>query len=311
MVERRIPTRLNNFNELSKGGLPVGVPVGLVGTFKVGKSLLVTHFKYDISDYLKERNMPNNIVVFDMENTLAENFLTKWIPKLNKRFKRKILLESYRLDKRKLVETGEVELKTVYSTDEECDAKVIVINIGDIKNLQVIFGRKSDINISAPTEKSEGGQVTVVPAGWISNIWETPAAKWLERFNAGCLIIDSLTQAFTAAFGLSRQTYPGRATVNMSVLTQLHELVSENDIVCICTHHETKDPSNTKSPVDATGGAPVGHNFKEMYRIRGSSSTGFRDIMILRYADQPMKKSTKVRIMERGYYDVKEEKKKK
>jgi hypothetical protein len=311
-LDRRIKTSIDSYNELT-GGIPVSVPIGYTGEPWVGKSLLETQFYYDIVPYLKKMKKPHNILVLDPEKNLATNLLSKWIPKFNVRFKQKFVIDSCRLDKRHLKKTGEVKMKTIYkdpAVDE--DARITAVMIGDIKDLQILFGRKSHIFISSPKidEKtgertSDGGQATVVPDEWLDDIWQTPIAKWVENMNIGCLVIDSFTQAFAAAFGISRQTWPGRATANMTVLSQIHELAIEYDpFVVMATHHLTADPSNTRSRTAPTGGNPVGYNFKEVMRITRPSGD-YRDFKVMRYGDKPKGKSARARIRERGYYTVK------
>jgi hypothetical protein len=312
MSERRIKIGLRDYDNLT-GGIPVAVPLGFTSDYGKGKTLLLTYSLYPVAEHLKKLSKPHNIVFIDTEKTVANNFLPKWKVHLDKRFKKKMGICSYSLDKRKLKKDGTVKLKTHFKhpASEKVDFMVNVITLSDIKDLQVIFGRKSFIQVSKPDAKTAGGQVTTVPDDWIEDIWETPIAQWLEEFKAGYLIIDSFTQAFTAAFGQSRQTYPGRHNVNMTVLTQLHDVCFDYDLVCAVTHHRTKDPANPRSKVAATGGSAVGYNFKEVIYIKGSTHNELRNISILRYADKAKGESVILKINDDGYVNYNPPKKRK
>jgi hypothetical protein len=297
----RIPTSLVGYNEVF-GGLPVRLMVGYYGAQETGKTWVMHQFGCDtIKYYLKQVQMglikyPRNVMVLDLEGGIAEHFLTKMVPVWNARFDLDIGIENHRIDMRKWEEDPgpHIPLKTIFESDNK--TKFVVIDTDDLERLLLIIGRPMELKYTSASEakkknifKQKGsGKIVAVPKpAWAEykRIWHTPIAGWIERFNIGTLIMDSLSQPVTVEFPSSAgQTRPGRSDTNFIILGQIQKLTKEFDLATMVSHHRTFDEAAViKKKGKATGGKPVGHNFKEWgYFTQGSEGKDRRNIEAMR-----------------------------
>jgi hypothetical protein len=281
---RKIETTVDGYNQ-TFGGLTIGLLQGHFGAPESGKTIMAEQFGCDILEYYLKMfdkagntDQPVSILTLDTEGGNAEEYLTAWLPVWNERYGFDAGIEYYRINMREwLRDPGpHVPLETRARSNKR--AKFVVIDVDDVDRLNLIHGRPMTISYGKKKAKKDvydgkdSGKITPLPqASWneARYIWETPLAGWIEKFNVKGLIYDSFTQPTDVEFVGGQQSNPGRAAVNKVILGQAQKLTKEYDLVTQIIMHATRNPASFEAGV-ATGGKPVGHNFKIMgYTTKG------------------------------------------
>ncbi|MHA1882597.1 MAG: hypothetical protein ACTSUO_06090 [Candidatus Thorarchaeota archaeon] len=245
-------TSVDGVNDLV-GGLPVGTPLGIVGPYQGGKTILNIQFGFDI---IRRKN--KSAIFLDTEGNVYSYY--GWVERFSKTYD--IKPKIYECHPR-IVEGG---LVMDYPKDVKTPA-IIVVDARDIEKILALHGRQCRVVV----KESKFG-LEPVEKGWSKTIEETPMAKLIEKTDAGYLSYDSITTPLNE-FGIERQNFPVRASATNYWTIQMEKLAERYWIPVVGVVHDTLNPTNQFDRPKHKGGKSIGHFFKFLIYLQKGRST--------------------------------------
>lgn len=237
------------------GGLPLGTITGFVGPPQTGKSTVM--FQAAVEAAMK---MKKNILVFDTENKfhtymeLTNVFANRYQTDLN------IIKTDPVITVKPGKDSPEYEVEwTLASTPSKDAINVFLVRCPDIKNILILWGRGADIKIF---EGSGKVQAMLLRGAWAEDATEIPMVKFVEKYNIGPQIVDSITQPFDEFPAIS-SNFPARADLTQLLFIQIHKAAAVQYLPVMVAVHESTNPTDAFSKgLKMEGGKSVGYNLE-------------------------------------------------
>ena len=273
VVREAVKPRLKAFSNLI-GRMNTDSIHAIYGPSQAGKTTLVLQLLYDISDQL---NRP--VLIYDCEGG-ANEFVRKWGAKFGKQYPKA------RVDVRK-----------------RRDFRAILLDHGKVVKVKYSGGdAKSD---SAKRNTSGKLGVTIVDEKFPS-----PIAQLVEKKNYCLVFYDSITMPMQF-FGSEQQNFPARASVQALWFNEMINLIDEQEVYVIASHHQSKNPADPRARVHMSGGKSVHHASKVIFYLKQWEAKGiqnYRTLILARYFDAaPNSRSAIIELTNNGYEDRTEE----
>lgn len=269
-----VRTSLKGLNDIT-GGLPYGLPISFYGEPKAGKSTIAV---WALMDVMKSSGQ--NGLVLDVEKGLAVHALPDLISRFNKVNKTSYGLVHKKIDFKAWVKKPSSIIPYITITDSEEDLNVVVIDIGNIKEMLLMVGKPHKVQLDGAKPKLTGEHFDLFP-----NDWDTPIAMLLDDPDGEdefCgFVLDSLTHLMKE-FGVSGQAFPVRDTAQSIVINQLTQILNTLDkTVGIIILHASRPPMDSSAEVIPVGGKAIGHGFKFSVRFAMKQTTPLNTTIIL------------------------------
>ena len=273
---RVIKSDINRLDELMGGGMPIGILVGFHGSPQTGKTTLMAQLSVNVLLHKSVEGKTNaNALFIDLEGGLAD-ILDMWREDWSKRYGINLGIISYALDMEAWHADPGPDIPLKLKFEDKKKYNLIVIRVTNLEEFALIHGRQIRISRGKKTPKSNvfednaSGKIEIIPMkSWseFKDVLATPIGRWVNKHNVVSIVYDSFSAPFTGEFTNLNQSYPGRSAAEGIILNQAQSLAEKRDLVVMCAHHTTRDPSSYAGGVP-TGGKMVGHNFKFVYYIK-------------------------------------------
>ena len=272
-------TSVGGLNELLKGGIPFASLFALYGLYKAGKSILVQQLAWEVMS-----STGGNALLIDTESDyLKPDAFPIWAARFNERFG--INVQMVKVTCRPIFGTKKGEENTIKDirfkfTPEGFDPDkqtVFVMDEGKFDVLIALHGKPV-----APRVK--GGKIDLYPMDtdlYVFFIQQSVIGKFCEHRNIRFISYDSITRPF-AAFHGGRVNFPVRNEGENLWFAQIDELIKQYNLVCVCTHKQTNNPTNQYDRPEPKGGKAVGHWFKRMIHLHKIGTSVRRRLKVYR-----------------------------
>jgi len=284
-IKMLVSSSLEGINSLLEGGYEEQIPVAIFGLPASGKSIFLIQESVFIC-----KSLSSSALIIDTE---GGNYvlISKWLPKLNKRFNADIKLARVKFGK-------EVEVIDDYS-----DTTIFSLNLRKARTFARFFGYNLDVTIS---DRGKFGLRFLSEA-------KNYCQEFIEEHNVEVLVIDSLSNPLSVFSG-GLVNYPARADFLKLFFSAIQGIAEDTSTIILMSHHATFDPQNPYSEPTMYGGKWVKHNTKvslyfEETKSKKKEQKGIRRVYLTRFFDKPrFAKKCKIRLTDEGFVDVKEEK---
>lgn len=272
-------TSITGMNQLLKGGIPRQCLFGLYGLYKAGKTILVYQLAWEVM-----ATTGVNALMIDTESDyLKPDAFPIWASRFNERFGIAVQLVKVtchprfgtKSDERKKIK--DIKFKYYPENFDRDRQTVFVLDEGKFEVLIALFGKPV-----APRVK--GGKIDLMPMDtsiYVFFIQRSLIGQFVEKHKIQFLSIDSMTRPF-AAFHGGRVNYPVRNEGENLWFAQVDELIKAYDMVCVCTHKQTKNPTSQYDRPEPKGGKAVGHWFKRMLHLNKIGKSVKRRLKVYR-----------------------------
>jgi len=270
-------TSLRGLNELLKGGLPLRSLFGIYGKFKAGKSIFCQQLAWEV---MKWSGM--NALLFDTESDYFKpDALPIWATRFNKRYELDIQLvrvsciPKWSVKKNPVID--DLEFNFYPEEFDEDKQTAFILDEGKFEILIALHGKPV-----APRLK--GGKIDLMPMEtglYVFYVNQSKLGNFIEERQIKFVSYDSITRPFLSFHG-GRVNYPVRNEAANLWFAQIDELLKMYNLVSVCTHRETDNPTNQFSRPEPKGGRAIGHWFKRMIHLQKIGSTVKRRLKVYR-----------------------------
>jgi len=287
MISENYPVSVDAINKALMGGIPKGTLVGFYGKPQFGKTTTAIWSLLDIMADTKK-----NGVFIDTETGTGKFFIPDLLKRFNKNNGSDIGVKIIKIDYRKWLKHKSGILPYKIRFDDGKDHQIVVIDIGNLKEMFLLVGRPYNIDLDSakPTVQSYDTDL------W-QNIWDIPLAQILDDPNSETeycgFVLDSLTNLMKP-FGTANQAYPARDTAQSVLINQLAELIDYyEDMIGINILHASSPPADSKKRAIPVGGKSVGHGHKFIVQFSDAEEQGLNTIIHIRTYRLPTKQGNK------------------
>lgn len=252
-----VTTELQAINNLM-GGLPVGTMCGLAGPAEAGKTILTIQFAFET---IKARG--GNAFILDTEG--SGQTYTDWVDNLNAKYGISAEVVQVTINTKALKAGETLELKPDKKVDNHA---IYVLDERDLQTILKTVGRGANF-INSDTGKFS---VKVNPEFWDDDVRETPIGKFIAKYNATYMAMDSITYPFLE-FGNQQENFPARAQATAWLMGTLQQLANRFNLVQFGVMHHTVNEQDSFARPKVKGGQSVHYSYKFIMYMNREQST--------------------------------------
>jgi len=271
-------TSLKGLNALLKGGIPVGTLFSFYGRYKAGKSIITQQLAWEV---MKKYKM--NAALFDTESDYFKpDAMPIWAARLNKRFNMNVQIVRVRCkpkwktkDKKQTI--GDLVFEFYPKDYDPKRQTAFVFDEGKFEILIALHGKPV-----APQMK--GGKIDLMPMDtglYVFYVHQSKLGKFIKQHKIKFISYDSITRPFSAFHG-GRVNYPVRTEAEDLWFIQIDELAKTYELISVCTHKQSKNPTDKYARPSPKGGSAIGHWFKRMIHMEKVGKTVARRLKVWR-----------------------------
>lgn len=270
-------TSLKGINQLLKGGIPLQSLFGIYGKFKAGKTILCQQLAWEV---MAKYGM--NSLLFDTESDYFKpDAVPIWASRFNRRFDIDVQLvkvtarPKWKGKKKPVIDKIKLEY---YPSDYDRNKQTsFIFDEGKFEILIGLHGKPVSPHL-------KGGKIDLMPMDsglYVFYISQSLIGDFVENHNIKFVSYDSITRPFAAYHG-GRLNYPVRNEAENLFFSQIDEVLKTYNLVSVCTHRETSNPTNRYDRPGPKGGRAVGHWFKRMIHLRKVGKSVKRRLKVYR-----------------------------
>ena len=248
------------------GGLPLGIGINFFGEPKSSKTTTGAWLGFG-----RMKESGENLLFIDAEKGFANHVLPNLLRLYNKNNDTDFGIIHKKLDFKKWKRSPSTIMpykdKEVVEDLRGKKINVHVISIANIKEMLTFVG--------TPMELVVAKKIALHPENWLvfdnGDVDESPIGRYVDDPNGTdefCgFVFDSLT-FLIKFFGSEQQSFPSRDTAQGLIISQLGELLFNNDhMFGITITHGSISPTDVATNSKPVGGKAVGHGFKYQLRL--------------------------------------------
>ena len=272
----KLMTLNNNINTFFEGGIPLGDMILICGLPAVGKSL----YGYELTCcYLASYRDKNALLILTEER--AKNTLNIVLDRYSRKYNLKVKQAEWFVEGDEKVGKQGTKMENVVKefviTKNELKPDIgddtgylITAFIPNLYDIMTLIGKPGVF--TTPDVKDEKGyqRWRDLPGG-VYHCQKSILAQFIERYNIGWVMTDSITQPVKAEWVLSQSNFPARQQVYAKWLGRYMQICSYFDVTMINIGHGVPRGAmdfSTTAEEKVWGGVNVMHSHKYIIRIR-------------------------------------------